>query len=402
MTQLDRRQFLILFGQSTLLMSCASLSKRTGPAAIRPQVLIPTAFDLRTVFHEEKYRKFGYLFVFNPYDKSFKKALIPLALSHSAAMDPLEPNVCWVFEKDGPYACRVNLATMEAMDKFAAKPGWQFSGHGVFSPDHSQLITTEYPVGHPADGRLIVRDRKTLAIVGEINSGGPLPHELKWDSHHEHLVVANCGRPPWLERADVGGRIAWIDWKTQKIVHSMPPTDPNYAVCHLSLTADDEVVVPPIDMLQKREAKYRELGKLWWNYEERLKVWPVEKPVDTFGTSVLFGDQTVPAFKEGRELQVQPRMRESLNVGFVNKFDTAAVSHDLGNMVTFWNFKTRNFLGSIDVPRPRGVVGLEDTGTFVVVSAQEKIYLVDAQSRSIREVVSVPLLKNNVHSSLRT
>ncbi|MCY4309047.1 MAG: DUF1513 domain-containing protein [Rhodobacteraceae bacterium] len=68
-----------------------------------------------------------------------------------------------------------------------------FFGHGIFSADGSLMFTTEndYEV---AAGRIGIWDtRNGYHRVGEIGSGGIGPHDIKYISEQEILVVANGG-----------------------------------------------------------------------------------------------------------------------------------------------------------------------------------------------------------------
>src|SRR5688572_6843096 len=78
-------------------------------------------------------------------------------LPHGFTTKPGSPHVAAVFEKRGPGAALLDLASMKKIGALRAKPNRHYYGHGVFSRDGEQLFVVETDMDTGA-GLLSVRE----------------------------------------------------------------------------------------------------------------------------------------------------------------------------------------------------------------------------------------------------
>jgi hypothetical protein len=84
------------------------------------------------------------------------------------------------------------------------QPGWLFGGHPVNMPDGRHVAVAERHPALPRSGdsasdrqrlcgRIVIRDARTLAPVGEFSCHGIRPHEIQITADGRHMVVACYG-----------------------------------------------------------------------------------------------------------------------------------------------------------------------------------------------------------------
>ena len=118
---------------------------------------------------------------------------IPLpARGHAAAAHPTRPEAVAFARRPGTFAVVIDCTTGKSTATLTAPEGRHFYGHGVFSADGNTLYTTENDF-EAGTGRIGIWDTNTYARIGEIDSGGVGPHDLKRLPGTDTLVVANGG-----------------------------------------------------------------------------------------------------------------------------------------------------------------------------------------------------------------
>lgn len=119
---------------------------------------------------------------------------LPLpARGHAAAAHPTRPEAVAFARRPGTFAVVIDCMGGVQKAMLEAPIGRHFYGHGTFSQDGSLLYTTEndYEAGHGVIG---IWDATTgYARVGEWESGGIGPHDIKRLPGSDTLVVANGG-----------------------------------------------------------------------------------------------------------------------------------------------------------------------------------------------------------------
>jgi hypothetical protein len=114
------------------------------------------------------------------------------ARGHAAAAHPTRPEAVAFARRPGTYALVVDCAQGQVVHHLRAPEGRHFMGHGVFVQGGDILVTTENNYTE-AKGCLGLWQRsKRYARIGEIDSHGIGPHDIRAMSDGT-LVVANGG-----------------------------------------------------------------------------------------------------------------------------------------------------------------------------------------------------------------
>tara|TARA_B110000238_G_C16112061_1_gene433136 strand:- start:405 stop:1502 length:1098 start_codon:yes stop_codon:yes gene_type:complete len=164
-----------------------------------------------------------------------------------------EGNHAAVFaRRPGDYVWVVDLNTQQVSHKINATSQRHFYGHGVFTNDGSTLLCSEnaYDEGKGVIGVYDVYDNFTR--VGEFESFGIGPHEIKLLSDGETLVVANGGiqTHPDMPRVKLNletmrANLAYIDIASGRLLHKHE-LDANLhqlSIRHIDISSNDSVAI---------------------------------------------------------------------------------------------------------------------------------------------------------------
>ena len=182
---------------------------------------------------------------------------------HGLAFDPRDSGRALVFEKHGPGCCEVDLRAGKIKRMVSTRPGRQFYGHGVFSPDGKELFCTETETDNGTmRGVIAVRDGHSLAWLRDLPSGGAAPHDCMLSGDGRSLVVTNGGGDAASQRAP---SVTWISLATGAIERTLPFSDPTINAGHLQLAANGDLVVvsAPRDGLDLRQPQVHGDVSFW-------------------------------------------------------------------------------------------------------------------------------------------
>ena len=150
--------------------------------------------------------------------------------------------------RPGKWAAVVDLREGRLLDWLRASPGRHFYGHGVYSPDGERLYTTENDFER-GRGMVVCRSVRTLEVLGEFESGGTGPHELKWAGPNT-LAVANGGirtHPSQPRRKlnidHMRPNLVLLDVATGGLVVRAAPRDHQASVRHMDLAANGDIAL---------------------------------------------------------------------------------------------------------------------------------------------------------------
>lgn len=113
------------------------------------------------------------------------------ARGHAAAAHPARPVAVAFARRPGTYALAINCVDGRVLADFAPPQGRQFNGHGAFSADGEVLYTSEV-VAEGSAGRIGLWETRGFRRIGEWDSGGLGPHEIRL-LPDGRLAVANGG-----------------------------------------------------------------------------------------------------------------------------------------------------------------------------------------------------------------
>ena len=113
------------------------------------------------------------------------------APGHAAAAHPTQALAVAFARRPGTYALVIDCLTGLTRHHLRPPEGRQFNGHGAFSADGALLMTSEV-VAEGSAGRIGIWDTVSFRRIGEWDSGGIGPHDIKRLADGR-LVVANGG-----------------------------------------------------------------------------------------------------------------------------------------------------------------------------------------------------------------
>lgn len=281
-------------------------------------------------------------------------------LGHGVAVDPRRPTHAAVFEKWGPGAALLDLASGRAVEPIRATEGREFYGHGTFTADGGELLVVETDLATKM-GVISVRDRASLAPVGELPSYGAAPHDCVLFDGGKTLVVTNGGGSLG---SDLAPSVAYIDVATRKLVELVTFSDPKINAGHIALADDGSFAVCSAP---RKGLGAEELGGITLRRGRR-------KPERVRGPKSVF-DRLV-----GESLSVVVRGR------------TAVVTTPVGGLVTFWDLDRQKLLRTLDLERPRGLAVTADGALLAIAYGNApRLLFVDGDSFEPVAVEGAPL-----------
>ena len=115
------------------------------------------------------------------------------ARGHAAAAHPVLAQAVAFARRPGVFASVVDCVSGRESVRLHTPPGRHFNGHGVFSGDGGVLFTTENDYGAARGVIGVWTTKGGYERIGEFDSGGVGPHDIKLMPEGETLVVANGG-----------------------------------------------------------------------------------------------------------------------------------------------------------------------------------------------------------------
>jgi hypothetical protein len=113
------------------------------------------------------------------------------ARGHAAAAHPAQALAVAFARRPGTFALVIDCLTGLVRHHLTPPAGRQFNGHGVFTADGAVLLTSEV-VAEDSAGRIGVWETAGFRRIGEWDSGGIGPHDLK-RLPDGRVVIANGG-----------------------------------------------------------------------------------------------------------------------------------------------------------------------------------------------------------------
>lgn len=263
---------------------------------------------------------------------------VPLSfLAHGFSTLPERATTAAVFEKRGPNAAVVELLQGNVRP-IVAGPRRAFYGHGLFSPDGTQLYAVEIDTD-THEGMLSVRDAETLLVTGEIATGGKNPHDALLLEDGKTLVVTHGGG---ALGSDAPPSVAFLDLPSRRVIDRVAIPGENINAGHVAVGKDGSVAVvsAPRDGLPAATS----LGGLSLRHGPSGPLERMEEPRGV--TTRMVG--------------------ESLSVAIHEATGVVAATHPYGGLLTLWSLAERRMLRSFELVSARGVTVTLDGRYFAV------------------------------------
>ena len=152
------------------------------------------------------------------------------ARGHAACAHPTRAEAVGFARRPGTFALVLDCATGAVLHRLVPPEGHQFNGHGSFSADGSVLFTAEQ-MAEDSAGRIGLWDvAEGYARMGQIDSHGVGPHDVRLMPDGRTLVIANGG-------------IQTDKWDRAKL--NTDTMQPNLSYLSLDGTLQEQVVLEP-------------------------------------------------------------------------------------------------------------------------------------------------------------
>lgn len=275
------------------------------------------------------------------------------------AVMPMSAHQALMFGRRPAYECAlVDFSQQEDyLQRIQATAGRHFAGHGCLNNAGDTLFTTE----NDFDGKrgvLGLRDSKTLAHLGEYDTYGLDPHDVRLMPDGKTLVVANGGietHPDFgrrkLNLKTMQPSLVYIDAANGKKLDEYHLADHQLSIRHLLVNAQGDVGVA---------LQYE--GNLYRQQPESLVAW------QTHGGELellQISQQDIPAFSG-----------YMADLAFDPHNQVLAVTSPRGNHVTFWDIASREFLHAVALPEPSGIAFLSQQQAFLVSDATGSLHTI--------------------------
>ena len=290
---------------------------------------------------------------------------------HSVAVNPKDPNLCYGFAKEQPFACAVDLRNPKGVRTIDTRPGLFSSGHGVCTPDGKWLLTSEVDEAS-RNGFIVTRNAKTLKFEAITTSHGKYPHELKFLPDKKTLVVANGG--------DGESSFVFMEYPSGKLLDKIPSVESFQKIRHFTLGLDGKFAIAG---------------------------WPVGASVpNTTGyppARVMHGFRAAgkthmeildipPEVNAGRTIPIQ-----YLSIALNPRTNIAGTTCEDNGTLIFFDMNTMKFIKFLEMTHPKGIAVSADQKHYAVSGMDGMMHFIDADTLKIVPEKSINAMMNNSH-----
>jgi hypothetical protein len=216
-------------------------------------------------------------------------------------------------------------------------------GHGFFFGDGREFVVTER--GKDFSGRLVFRNNDSLEVSRTIELPGFGPHDCVLLPDGKTAAVAMTGLNSAEERIH-SGRVLLINLRDGSLTGTME-APAGSAVVHLSV------------------------------YEDQLIGLLSGKSADGPGAFFTMAKFNEPFQVPGDSSHFKWPGLENFSVAVDAKRACALVTNPTGNVISYWDLKTKKLQKVVDVPGPVGVILSEDGSTYIIIGTLGFIFHFD-------------------------
>jgi uncharacterized protein len=367
---MDRRAFLSGLAVGALLPHAAARAEKLEEK--------PAEGSVERLFLSAKADAADRFFV-SGFDSAGNEAFaLPLPTrGHAVAPHPRKAEAVIFARRPGRFALAIDLTAGEVLARIDSASGRHFYGHGVFSADGALLFATEndYAAGQGVIGLYDARD--SYRRIGEYQSHGVGPHDIRLLGDGATLAVANGGiltHPDAprakLNLATMAPSLAYLDVGTGNLLAEvrLPREMHQLSIRHLAVGRNDAVAIA-----MQYQGPSGDLVPLVGVHRGTGEIELLAAPSDvTRGMRNYCGSTAVDS--SGAVL---------------------GVSAPRGGLAVFWDLASGQLLSTAEVADGCGIAPGPAPATFVVTSGLGGAFLVDAHTGEKR--VTAPHLNPGDH-----
>jgi hypothetical protein len=313
-------------------------------------------------------------------DKKFQIVSVPSKI-HKVIQHPLEKNKFFaICDKGLHQSCEIILDQNQVFTKVvSAGDKRTFFGHGTFDQSGKYLYATEKNL-ITGFGEIVKRDaQNNYDICDIIETDGIGPHDIGLlvgsmakGEYQEKMIVAHGGLKEGpasytdrsqMEREKILGIKSQLSiyenhqnsqWKEVENYSA----DSGYSIRHLDTFEHDFAFIETFGVLDSKSSDYSiDLEKV-----RTVKFFIHEKNKISEG-------KLEPKFQNAIK-------HHSLSVAINRRLKICGVTHPNGNLVTFWDMESGEFLRSISINQASGITSSIDQNSFFVSSVERDFYQV--------------------------
>ncbi len=280
---------------------------------------------------------------------------------HGATQHPLrEHSVVMFGRRPATVAFEVDLLKGNIEKAFHCARNRHLFGHGCFSQDGKTLFTTEADIS-TGKGKIGIRDALTYQNIGEYESYGIGPHELKLMPDGKSLVIANGGIHTHPETGrkklnldSMRSSLTYVDVQTGKKLDEFNVIEPKASIRHLDVAEDGTVAIA------------MQVQRAVTGHEKIVPLGAIQKPGEAI--RLLENPETLI-------LKMDDYMG---SVAINSQKRLAAFTSPRGNLVAFWNVDSGQLAGYHQLQDVCGVAVTDDQQSFVISSSFGQIRTINA------------------------
>lgn len=282
---------------------------------------------------------------------------------HGLSQHPLHPTqVIMYARRPGNMAIVTDVLQQKVVNRFPVAKNRFFYGHGCFSSDGKTLFTTEGN-SQTGEGKIGIRDAMTYQQLGEFDTHGIGPHDVRMMPDGKTLVIANGGiltRPETgrkkLNLPEMRSNLTYLDVMTGQKIDEFRVPEAKASIRHLDVAPDGTVAIA---MQVQREAM---------NSEGLVPLGAIQKP----GKSI--------------QLLSEP---ERLIAGMNDYMGSVAINAESrlagftsprGNLVGFWDVDSYDFKGYHQLHDVCGIAVSQDKKRFMISNSLGEVRELDGQN----------------------
>lgn len=265
------------------------------------------------------------------------------ARGHDVIAINSKPGHALVFaRRPGEYILEVDFTRGEVINKIMTDPSQRFYGHGVLINNDQILVTTENDYEN-SKGLIVLRDRISQKVIEQYDSGGIGPHQLKVmpNSNQQQIVIANGGilTHPAQSRKKLNldtmrPNLAYMSLASGQIDDSFELENKHLSIRHLDVSAQGKVIAG----LQYQGAS-----------------------TDDVPLAISHQGETRLNLLKADTATWRSMKHYTASVCVNSDNNTAAITCPKGNVLTFWDLNTDEFIGSHKLKDGAGITYLKDS-----------------------------------------
>ena len=265
---------------------------------------------------------------------------------HSFIYDTLSfPDEVLVLPLLSSTAMRVSLSQKGIINTFQALPTFNFYGHGLYTPDRSHILTTEYSYEKMGEGYIVFRNARSLKVTDKIPVGGYLPHDITFSRDNGKVIVTNGGQP--ISSSQWGNsNVTSIDLKNGHVTELTPMGPTGLSYTHLC-QQDEKYICNTLSLKPKQNPSK-------WVAWERIH--QISKENNRRYDKRLFSPSPIVVIEPGQPLLKMfsktnsDSLRNGFEVIYDPKYQRILSTHTTSDSLFIWDAKTYKLVGLVSLP----------------------------------------------------